>query len=113
MGRFPALVLSASLLGGIALTGLSTPTDAAGKKPQGKLVFVTSTLQTGNLGGLTGADMICQARAAAGGLRGIFKAWLSDTTASPSTRFTRSKKPYVLLDGTVIANNWADLTDGS
>jgi hypothetical protein len=40
-------------------------------------------------------------------------AWLSDDTGSPSTRFMRSTGPYVLVDGTVIANDWADLTDGN
>ena len=33
-------------------------------------VFVTSTTDTGNLGGLAGADAICQARADSAGLRG-------------------------------------------
>ena len=41
-------------------------------------------------------------------------AWLSDSTASPSSRFTHSSVPYVLPDGTtVVANDWADLTGGT
>ena len=47
------------------------------------------------------------------GLPGTYMAWLSDNTGSPSTRFTQSTTPYVLVDGTVIANNWADLTDSN
>jgi hypothetical protein len=72
---------------------------------------VTSTQYTGNLGGLAGADAKCQARAVAGGWTGTYKAWLSDATASPSTRFTRGG-PYQLTDagGSVLANNWTGLT---
>src|SRR5262249_30255879 len=29
------------------------------------------------------------------------------------TRFTHASVPYVLVNGTVIANDWADLTDGT
>jgi hypothetical protein len=78
-----------------------------------KTVFVTSTLYDGNMGGLAGADAKCQARAQAAGLTGNYKAWLSDANASPSTRFAQSAAPYKLVDGTVVANNWADLIDGS
>jgi Protein of unknown function (DUF1554) len=76
-------------------------------------VFVTSARYSGNLGGLAGADAKCQERAAAAGLSGTFKAWLSDTTGSPSTRFVASNDPYVLVDGTVIADNYTELTSGT
>ncbi len=78
-----------------------------------KTVFVTSTLYDGNMGGLAGADAKCQERAVAAGLPGNYKAWLSDANASPATRFAQSAAPYKLVDGTVIANNWADLIDGN
>ena len=82
------------------------------------VVFVTSTTHKGNLGGLSGADAICQQRAQAAGLPGAalagsYKAWLSDSTNSPSTRFRPSAQPYELVNGTQIADDWADLTDGS
>jgi hypothetical protein len=87
------------------------------RKPCGRggpcRVFVTSTQYGGNLGGLTGADAICQDLATTQGLPGTYQAWLSDSTASPSTRFVRSPGPYRLVDGTRIADNWTDLTDGS
>jgi hypothetical protein len=77
-------------------------------------VFVSSVPYTGgSLGGISGADAKCQELATAAGLSGTFKAWLSDSTHSPSTTFTRSPTPYVLVDGTVIASNWGDLTDGT
>jgi cysteine-rich repeat protein len=78
-----------------------------------KLVFVTSASYNGNMGGLAGADAICQSHADAAGLPGTYLAWLSSTFESPSTRFIQSPGPYTLVDGTVIADNWADLTDGT
>lgn len=78
-----------------------------------KRVFVTSVRYDGNLGGLVGADAKCQTLAVAAGLPGTYKAWLSDPVASPSTRFAQATIPYRLVDGTLIANNWADLIDGT
>jgi hypothetical protein len=77
------------------------------------LVFVTSTLHNGNLGGLAGADRICQARADAAGLPGTFKAWLSDSTQAARARLTHAAVPYVLVEGTQVAAHWADLVDGT
>ncbi len=79
--------------------------------------FSTSIGTNGNIGGILGADAFCQARADAAGLRGTYKAWLSDSSGSPSTRFTQSTVPWVLPIGTtsavVLADDWADLTDGT
>jgi hypothetical protein len=76
-------------------------------------VFLTDDpLLSSNFGGLSGADAVCNSRASGAGLSGTFKAWLSDSSASPSTRFTRSSKGYALIDGTMIADDWDDLTDG-
>jgi hypothetical protein len=79
----------------------------------GKVAFVTSGMYDGALGGLTGADQLCMNHAAMGCLTGTYMAWLSTATESPSTRFTQDNVPYRLVDGTVIANSWADLTDGA
>jgi len=75
-----------------------------------KHVFVSSALYTADLGGAAGADKKCQALAKAAGLGGAFRAWIGDATGSPSTRFERSPHPYVLVDGSVIASDWAALT---
>lgn len=87
------------------------------------LAFVTSTTHNGALGGLTGADAICQARAAAGGLPGasepgVYKAWLSDANGSPVTRFrcteaSCSGQGYQRVDDAPIASDWGTLTDGT
>lgn len=101
------------------------PTPAS---PASKRVFVTSTTYDGNLGGLAGADAKCQTRANAATpapLGGTWKAWISTT---PDFTITNAKTPanqsdgdvwiqfngpYQLLNGTTIANNWTDLTDGT
>jgi hypothetical protein len=77
------------------------------------LVFISSSVSLGNLGGLTGADNTCQTLANTAGLSGTYKAWLSDDTGSPSTRFVQATVPYQLPNGTPIADNWDDLKDGT
>lgn len=75
-----------------------------------KRVFVTSTSQSGQLGGLSGADALCQTRANAGGLGSTWKAWLSTSSVNAKDRVVDAT--YVRLDGVVVASNKADLTDG-
>jgi hypothetical protein len=74
---------------------------------------VTSSLQDANLGGLAGADATCQSLATNARLPGTFKAWLSAGATSASDRLTHSQIPYVLTDGTVVANNWSELVSGA
>lgn len=93
-----------------------SPTSTPTPLPSGtstKRVFVTSTLNSGNLGGLAGADSKCQDRANAAGLGGTWKAWLSDSTTSASSRLNHFNGPYVRVDGVAVANDWTDLTDGT
>ena len=83
-----------------------------------KCVFVTNTLHDGDLGSLAGGDEICQ-DLAEGSLAapGTYKAWLSigQTGNSAAERLTQGAVPYKLVDGTTVANDFADLTtcDGS
>ncbi len=84
-----------------------------GGEPARKVVFISATLYMGDLGGLAGADSECQSAAESIGLQGTYRAWLSDSTGSPSTRFAQADVPYVLLDGSVVADDWSDLTDGT
>jgi len=80
----------------------------------GLRVFVSSETYNGNLAGLAGADGKCQALANAANLGGKWMAWLSDGATGPATRFTTKggSKPYVRIDGKLVANDWADLIDG-
>jgi len=84
------------------------------------LVFVTDSgvnaydlAALGVGSGLTGADEFCSNQARAASLPGTYKAWLSSSTSSVASRFTHGAVPYVMVDGTHIAENWSDLTDGS
>jgi hypothetical protein len=89
------------------------PTDTC-NLVSGKRVFATANRYDGAFGGVFGADAVCQSDAAAAGLSGTYRAWISDASSGPANRFVRSNsEPYVLVDGTVVANNWADLTDGT
>ena len=77
-------------------------------------VFATSqAFVAGELGGLSGADDICRKLAVSAGLSSSYAAWLSDDTGSPVSRFPENAGPYVLIDGTIVANNWTDLTSGT
>lgn len=80
---------------------------------EARTVFVTAAVVLPDFGGLDGGDQLCANAAADAGLPGTFRAWLSDGTGSPSTRFTMGDTPFCLVDGTVIADDWADLTDAS
>ena len=94
---------------------------------EGKVVFVSSQLFNGNFGGgqrVLGhleADQRCQDAATEASLSGSFKAWISgrvDTGEGPlphgvADRFTQSADPYRLVNGTQVADDWADLVDGS
>jgi hypothetical protein len=77
-------------------------------------IFVTSTATVASaLKGLVAADAICQSRAGAAGLKGTYKAWLSTSTVSAEDRLTQGAGPYRLLNGTIIASNWQELTSGT
>jgi len=92
--------------GNVLLLGPSTGCVA----PVTKRVFVTSSTYTGDLGGLVGADAKCQAHADAAALGGTWKAWLSTSSEDARDRITDGH--YTLVDGTIVANSLADLTNG-
>jgi hypothetical protein len=85
--------------------------------PGACLVFATSTIYNGDLGGLDGANAKCQERAAAGSRPGTYKAWLSVSNntvpgGSPATGgFRQSGQPYLLTNGNPVASSWADLVN--
>ena len=74
-------------------------------------VFVTNDSFDGDFGGLAGADLECTNAARRVGLGGDWVAWLSDA-AGLGARNRIADSQYILLDGTIIADNLNDLTDG-
>lgn len=90
--------------------GIDSGVDAGRTERQ---IFVTATRQNAKFGGIAGADALCASQASTAGLEGEFKAWLSTINSPVSERLTRSQAPYVLVDGTLVANNWDDLVDDS
>jgi len=87
-------------------------TLSGGSCLQFRYVFVTSGIWKGNLGGLSGADDKCN-NEASGKLPGTYKAWLADSSTSASSRLEHYAGQYRLKDGTIVANNWGDFTNGT
>jgi hypothetical protein len=88
-------------------------------QPTERFVFVTSATYNGDLrepgtSGPAGADLKCQRLAAAAGLPGTYKAWLSAPVESATSRLRHSTVPYVLPgpDRPVVASNWNSLISG-
>ena len=94
------------------VAALAALAGAAGA--QQSRVFVTDTGYEGNLGGLAGADAICQAQGNAVYPGTFWVAWLSTSTVDAVDRLTASG-PFVRASdpSTIIADDIADLTDGS
>lgn len=84
-------------------------------------VFITSLSYDGNFAGapvsfdpaIEGADDACNTAATNAGLTGTWTAWLSDNNTDAIDRIFDGGVKYQLINGTVIANNRTDLTDGT
>lgn len=102
------------------LAALDTPLfiDDVTKAAVAKAVFITERQFNGDLGGSVGADDKCQteADAADSKVKGrVFKAWISgarqkDTIDAKRTLF-RSKSPYQLVDGSLLAKDFKSLVN--
>ncbi len=81
----------------------------------GRFVFVSSTAEDGDFGGVAQADAICNDLAGSALLPGTYKAWLADSGAAsgPAGTFFQNPGPYALPDFSVVADNWGDVVDGS
>lgn len=75
-----------------------------------RVVFITSWpgFNAGELQGLAGADNYCTNRAGMAGLPQHlkFRAFLSDSQHDVADRMFHSEGRYVLIDGTVVADDW-------
>ena len=76
-----------------------------------KIAFVTADTYDGDLGGLTGADDICNTEAAAAGRSGNFRGLLS--TQLHNARSRVEDEPYTLPTGDLVAASLDDLFDGA
>lgn len=85
---------SLSLTSDIALSARYEPANRA---------FVTSTQNTGNLGGLAGADALCSLLASTAGLGGEVRAYLSTSTVDALDRLQGSRG-WVRTDGKVLVD---------
>jgi hypothetical protein len=102
---------------GVCPGGTQTCTQSCTPGPclcPSKRVFATSgTFAGADIGGLAGADAICQRLATDAGLGGTYRAWLSDASTGPATTMSQSPFPYAMVNGDHIAESWADLVDGT
>jgi hypothetical protein len=113
------LLLGSSLLVGCGDDDEHDPPDTSHVK-----VFLTGIAYRPDFAGATGlagADAACTTAANLQGNPGTWTAWLSDNGGSPDPAddlnavdriFDSGGRPYQTIDGTIIANNLADLTDG-
>src|SRR5262252_4907305 len=92
---------------GIAV--LAVATYAVAQKPAANMSFfvTSSNPKGGNLGGLAGADAVCQSLARAAGSTKTWRAYLSTSTVDAKTRIGNG--PWYNFKGERIAQNVADL----
>ena len=74
------------------------------------LLAALNEAHTGNLGGITGADALCQTQATAAGYGGVWKAFLSGSTRNVKDLITGTNattKPVVNLQGQQMYATWS------
>jgi hypothetical protein len=76
-------------------------------------VFVSQATTTGDLGGIAGADALCNMYATTAQLGGTWKAFVGDSTTAPASWTAPSSVPYALIDGTIVASDWSALLSGT
>lgn len=110
------LVSMVAIIEGCGGDGVTTGSGGAGTPNAGssvKRIFLSSTAHTGSLGGLSGADAICLARATAAGLGGTWKVWLSDNTANAISRINDVGPWYLVDRSTLIFQNRAAMVSSN
>jgi hypothetical protein len=75
----------------------------------GKLAWITQIPFEGSIGGVDDAENACRMEAHAAGHTGLFAAWFSDEDFSPARTIFGNPGPFTTLDGTLVAQNLADL----
>ena len=76
-----------------------------------KVVFVSSVVVTGDMGGIQGAHALCATLAMQANLPPApYLAWISDSKTSPDMFMKKSNYPYIKVNKEVVAMNWQKLT---
>ncbi|NCT41033.1 MAG: DUF1566 domain-containing protein [Alphaproteobacteria bacterium] len=84
---------------------------SCGGQTDERVVFLTSPI---NNPSTTNTYNKCASEAAAAGLKGTYYAWYASTDEDdPESVYEKSRVPYVKVDGVKVADDWADLTDGT
>jgi len=94
--------------GGASGTGGAAAGGGTGGALPTNIAFVTSTRVTADLGGVAGADTICQMHAQSAGLAGIYRAWLASSAGSAPSRLGAARG-WRRADGLPIADTAASL----
>jgi hypothetical protein len=98
--------------GGGGATGGGSGGGGGSVSPDGGValrVFITSTTTHGDLGGLAGADQLCQDRANAAALNGSWKAWISTSTVNAKDHVV-GPGPWVDMRGALLFADRTALT---
>ncbi len=81
------------------------------------VAFISPNRYDGDFGGTAGGNALCQTIAYDVGsiipAGKTFKAWLGSATDPIPSKFFQSPGKYVTMRGTIVADNWADLTNGN
>jgi hypothetical protein len=85
--------------------------DAFFPFPNANRVFVSRTATTGALGGLAGADQLCQQDATDAGLPGTYVAFVSTSTVNAIDRIVGSRG-WVRTDGAPVLDQVGELSGG-
>lgn len=95
-------------VGGVLHVGNSAPVPL-----EKRFVFVSSVAQSSTTSPAS-RDARCNTDATAAGLCGTYKAWVSKVGNSGNNNVSSTSNiAYYMVDGTKIADSWADLTDGT
>ena len=98
---------------GIAGRSFDVRTQDSGGGSSFKYFFVTSEAYFPAVGGVTGADTLCQNHANSANLPGTYLVWLASSASDdPESRFTRASVPYKNTRDETMAEDWDDLVDG-
>ncbi len=79
---------------GLTVTVTTTSSGSTSSLGTSQFMFASSTLATGQFGGIYFGDRICQSEAATAGLSGVWKAILSDASTAATSHVTLSGNIY-------------------